>query len=61
MCWAYEHQQSFEKLKEIATSETVLAFPSSYEHFILDTDASNLAVGAVLLHVKGGEERSMLA
>ena len=56
-CWAYEHQQAFQKLKEIATSETVFAFASSHELFILDTDAWNLAVGVLLLQVKDGEER----
>ena len=35
----------------------VLAYPNSEDLFILDTDASNHAIGAELLHVQNGVER----
>ena len=49
----------FHKLINILTNSPVLAFPrSNYdEPFILDTDASDLAIGAELLQVQDGTER----
>lgn len=34
-----------------------MAFPMSNEEFILDTDASNYSIGAVLSQVQNGQER----
>jgi len=55
--WSMEQQTSFEKLKELATSDLVLAFPTPDDPFILDADASDVAVGAVLIQVQEGIER----
>lgn len=41
-------RKSFELLKELLSSRDVLAFPDFNKPFILTTDASNLAIGAVL-------------
>lgn len=41
-------KKSFKLLKELLSSEDVLAFPDFSKPFILTTDASNLAIGAVL-------------
>ena len=38
-------------------SATVLAYPHSAEPFLLDTDASNVGIGAVLSQVHYGDER----
>lgn len=46
--WNDISQSSFEKLKSILTSAPILAFPSPDLPFILDTDASNVGIGAVL-------------
>lgn len=43
-----EAKKSFELLKQILTSNDVLAFPDFEKHFILTTDASDKALGAVL-------------
>ena len=52
-----EQQLAFESLKECMTSTPVLAYPNANEPFILDTDASNFAVGAELIQIQGGRER----
>ena len=55
--WADEHTEAFETLKRIMTSPPVLAYPNAKDQFILDTDASDLAIGAVLSQVQDGKER----
>ncbi|XP_023243879.1 uncharacterized protein LOC111641862 [Centruroides sculpturatus] len=46
--WGEEQEQSFERLKEIITSAPLLKSPDFSKPFILATDASNEAIGAVL-------------
>ncbi|KAJ7991175.1 hypothetical protein DPEC_G00294520 [Dallia pectoralis] len=46
--WAEEHQQAFEALKRGRLEAPVLAAPNPNLPFILDTDASNEGLGAVL-------------
>jgi len=55
--WKIEHQLAFEQLKLKLTSAPVLAMPSNDGHYILDTDASDIGLGAVLSQVQDGEER----
>lgn len=43
-----EAKAAFKLLKDILSSEDVLAFPDFEKHFILTTDASDKAIGAVL-------------
>lgn len=47
--WENEHLESFSKLKECITSAPVLKAPDFTRPFILQTDASDHAVGAALL------------
>jgi hypothetical protein len=54
--WESSQQAAFEKLKEIC-SEKVLAYPDFNSRFILTTDASNVAIAAVLSQVQDGVER----
>ena len=46
--WTATHQQSFEKLKESICKEPVLCLPNFSKEFEIYTDASTVAVGAVL-------------
>jgi len=55
--WSNSMKCSFQTLKTSLTNPPVLGFPSSKGNFILDTDASNNAIGAVLsqLNEEGNE------
>ena len=55
--WTDDCQNSFETLKQALISAPILAYPKLGSKFILDTDASNSAVGAVLSQVQDNKER----
>ena len=55
--WNPEAHKAFEQLKDCLTSTPNLAFPSMNEPFILYTDASQFAIGAVLAQVQNDLER----
>lgn len=55
--WGESQEQSFVDIKDALTSPPILGLPNSKDSFILDTDASELAVGGVLYQVQGGTER----
>jgi len=46
--WNTECQQAFETLKEKFMAEPILALPNNEGMYILDTDASEFGLGAVL-------------
>ena len=48
LVWGPDQQSSFEELKKYLTTEPVLALPTDEGRFYLDTDASDVAIGAVL-------------
>ena len=54
--WTEEHQKAFEALKQALTTAPCLAYPKPDEVFILDTDASDVSIGAVLSQIQDGEE-----
>ncbi|MCO5564626.1 hypothetical protein L7F22_018291 [Adiantum nelumboides] len=47
--WGQEQQQSFEKLKVALASAPILAIVDPTKPFVVDTDASDRAIGVVLL------------
>ncbi|KAI7811653.1 hypothetical protein IRJ41_008241 [Triplophysa rosa] len=55
--WTEEHQNAFTQLKVKLTSAPVLGYPLVEGKYILDTDASNHSIGAVLSQLQWGEER----
>ncbi|GBO17450.1 Transposon Ty3-I Gag-Pol polyprotein [Araneus ventricosus] len=55
--WTDECEKSFNSLKQALTSYPILTYPRTDKDFILDTDASNEGIGAVLSQNTGNEER----
>ena len=54
--WSEECEDAFRHLKQVLMEAPILAYPNTTASFILDTDASNHGIGAVLSQVQGGEE-----
>jgi RNase H-like domain found in reverse transcriptase len=50
--WTPEANKAFEKLKSVLTSEEVLAFPNYDVPFQIHTNASDVAIGAVLTQIQ---------
>jgi hypothetical protein len=55
--WSKECEDSFQKLKEMLISPELLIYPDFDKEFILTTDASDEALGAVLSQIHNSEER----
>ena len=55
--WTKEHTQVFEELRRAMTSPPVLGFPNTRDLFILDTDASDFAIGAELSQLQDDKEQ----
>jgi transposase InsO family protein len=55
--WSDVHEEAFNSLKHALVSAPILCYPQQDCEFILDTDASNSGIGAVLSQVQQGEER----
>ncbi|GBM50685.1 Retrovirus-related Pol polyprotein from transposon opus [Araneus ventricosus] len=54
--WTEECEKSFNSLIQALTTSPVLTYPRTDKEFILDTDASNEGIGAVLSQKIGNEE-----
>ena len=54
--WNPEHQKAFEALQQALSSAPIVGMPRDEGDFILDTDASDLAMGAVLSQIQDGRE-----
>ena len=56
--WTSDCQKAFNKLQQQLCSTPVLAYPDFKRQFILDTDASDVGIGAVLSQTdEEGRER----
>lgn len=55
--WTEEQVDHFEQLKKALSSPPMLGLPVGRGGFVLDTDASNHGIGAVLSQVQGDQER----
>lgn len=54
--WEKAEQESFDKLKEMLVQAPILQYPNFQKPFILTTDASNYAVGAILSQGELGKD-----
>ena len=54
--WSTECQKAYEELKRRLVSPPILAYPDFSVPFLLQTDASDAAIGAVLSQVQEGHE-----
>lgn len=57
--WTEEADVAMEKLKSALVSGPVLANPDFQLPFIIETDSSDLAVGAVLVQIQDGERKTI--
>ena len=55
--WEEEQEMAFANIKTLITTAPLLGLPNSKDPFILDTDASDYAIGAELIQIQNGEER----
>ena len=55
--WTEECKAAFQNLKDILCTSPVLAYPKEGSPYVLDTDASDVGIGAVLSQEQDGEER----
>ncbi len=55
--WTDEQESAFLSIKEALSSPPLLALPNPHDPFILDTDASDAAIGAEVLQVQDGQEK----
>lgn len=55
--WTDQCESAFLRLQKLLTSTPIMAHPREHENFILDTDACDVSVGAVLSQVQDGVER----
>jgi len=55
--WTDDTQRAFVQLKDTLLEATTLSFPQPEIPCILDTDASAVAIGAVLSQIHEGVER----
>ena len=54
LVWETNHQEAFDQLKSALISEPILKLPDENKQFIVQTDASDSAIGAVLLQDHDG-------
>ncbi|VEN42942.1 unnamed protein product [Callosobruchus maculatus] len=54
--WGNDCQQAFDLLKKALSTAPVLSYPLPTGKFVLDTDASNVGIGSVLLQIQDGRE-----
>ncbi|CAC5378800.1 unnamed protein product [Mytilus coruscus] len=55
--WSPECQESFEKIKDLLMTAPIVAYPADHGGYILDTDACDTGIGAVLSQVQEGQEK----
>lgn len=59
-CWTSECEEAFNSLKDLLCHEPVLQSPNFSERFIVQVDASDVGLGAVLAQGEADDERPVL-
>jgi hypothetical protein len=54
--WSDVCQEAFKKLKQAFISPDIMAYPEEHGDFILDTDACDFCIGAVLSQIQDGRD-----
>ena len=54
-CWTTMHQDAFDRLKEALCTAPIRSYPQPEKHFVLHTEASDVALGAVLCQESDGK------
>ena len=57
--WTENCESAFNKLKDMLMTAPVMAYPTDKDEYILDTDASDLAIGGTLIQVQNGIEKTI--
>ncbi|MCW4335780.1 MAG: RNase H-like domain-containing protein [Candidatus Thiodiazotropha endolucinida] len=55
--WGPAQEHAFAALKDALTNPPILGLPNRTDAFVLDTDASDFAIGAELLQIQDGKEK----
>ena len=55
--WSKDCQHAFDQLKQKLTAAPILTLPCDDCSYVIDTDASDHGIGAVLSQIQNGEER----
>jgi transposase InsO family protein len=55
--WSSHCDQAFQLLKEVIAGAPVLAYPNTHDTYVLDTDASDVAIAGALYQLQDGVER----
>jgi len=56
--WAHKCEEAFDKLKQCLSTPPMLVFPNFSREFLLDTDASDQAIGAVLSQTQNDSQEN---
>jgi hypothetical protein len=57
LVWSEKCQKAFDELKKTLLGPEIMAFPHDQGDFIVDTDACDYGIGAVLSQIQEGEEK----
>ena len=58
--WELPQEDAFQTLKEKLVTAPILSYPRDHGRFVLDTDASDTGIGAVLSQEQDGHERVLM-
>ena len=58
--WSHQCEQAFKELKQHLTSAPILTLPDFSKQFVLDTDASDVGIGGILLQKKADDSECVI-